>query len=296
MEFRNITDIKQCRILWEKFSPKKSVWDIWEIASAFNIGAKAQPLFILGIKNGKEAGILHLEEGQDRDGEWCNFFGGEYPERRVFYINDKNLINEFLKQAPKNALLEFIDPSEIKFVDNIKESGVAYSINLVKYNHDIEKYFSTFGKKHLKNLRNDMKKLNELKYSIVINKKEHLTRLIELNLLRFKEDSDFTYPDFLNGIKILVNNADKLGVLQLLSIEINGKVEACQIALFYNKVYVVLTGGSNMEIANLGKLIIIEHIKNAILLKADAIDFMTGDCGWKKIWNLEETMLYEFEK
>lgn len=295
MIFKQITDLEECKRLWEKFSPKKSVWDLWDITYSFHKGYKAKSFFILGLDNDKKIGILHLQYGEDGE-NWYDFFGGNYPERRTFYINDKKLINTFLEQAPEDISLDYIDSSEKDFIKGIEESEPTYSLNLEKYNHDIENYFKTFNKKHRKNLKYDIRQLEKLDYQVLWNVKDHLDRLAELNKLKFKEESNFNEPEFYGSIKLLLDAAEKLGILHLLSVKINKNVEASQIALFYNNTYHVLTGGSNPEIKNLGKLLIVEHIKKAIRLKAKLIDFMSTDSGWKKLWNLEETMMYKYEK
>ena len=296
MEFKKIRDIKECRKLWDKFSPKESVWDIWEMAYSFHKGYDAEPLFILGIEGGKEIGILHLEKGIEEGEAFFDFFGGDYQERVRFYIKDKRLVNKFLAQAPDDTFLTYIDPSEKDFVDGIEEDQPAYSLDLERFDYNLDSYFSSFNKKHRKNLRYDLRQLEKLDYKLVWNVKEHLSRISELNILRFKEESNFNDPKFSKSFKLLIDAAEKLGILYMLSIKIGKNIEASQIALFYNNIYYVLTGGSNSGIKNLGKLLIIEHIKNAIRLKAKKIDFMSTESGWKKLWNLDETMLYRFDK
>jgi hypothetical protein len=296
MKFRTITDIKECKLLWEKFSPKNSVWDLWDIAYSFHKGYDAEPLFILGSEGNKEEGILHLQKEKDEDEAWADFFGGNYPERREFYIKDKSLLKAFINKSPKDISLSYIDPSEKDFINCAEEDETAYSLNLEKYSFDIEKYFMGFNKKHRKNIRHDIRQLEKLNYDIMWNSKDSISRLAELNMLRFGKESDFNDPRFYKSIRLLIDSAEKLGVLQMLNIKINNEVEASQIALFYNGIYTVLTGGSNHEIDNLGKLLILEHIKNAVTLKARIIDFMSSESGWKKLWNLDETMLYKFEK
>ena len=226
---------------------------------------------------------------------WTDFFGGNYPERRTFYIQDRSLLNKFLDKSPRDTCLSFIDPSEKEFIKSTKEDEIAYSLDLTKYNFDIETYLKTFNKKHRKNIRYDLRQLESLNYSAEWNSRSHLSRLAELNKIRFP-DSDFNDPRFCESMNILVDSAEKLNILQMLSIKINNKVEASQIALFYNGIYTVLTGGSNPEIENLGKLLILSHIKKAAELKAKTVDFMSTESGWKKLWNLDETVLYSFEK
>ena len=65
---------------------------------------------------------------------------------------------------------------------------------------------------------------------------------------------------------------------------------------FYNKCYYVLGVGRNPKIKNLGKLLIAEQMKNAILHKCDEIDFLSTESNWKNLWNLESEQMYQFVK
>ena len=117
--------------------------------------------------------------------------------------------------------------------------------------------------------------------------------MVEFNKKRFGDESDFADKDFLIGMKKFIDYLDKENILHVISIVIDGKVQGVEIGANYNGVYYVLNAGSNREIKNLGKLLIVEHIKNAMKLKVPIIDFLSGDSGWKKLWNCEEEVLYE---
>lgn len=296
IKFKQVTEIGECRRLWEKFSPKESVWDLWDVAYSFHKYFSSKLLFIVGLEGSDEIGLLPLEKDVYGGKECYDFFGGDYPERRKFYIKDKQNIKLFLANVPRGICLSHIDESEREFIPEIKESEINYSLDLEKYNRNIEEYFNTFNKKHRKNLKYDLRQLEKKDYNIYWNIKSHLGRLAELNRLRFGSDSDFAEENFCRSIGFLIDSAEKMGILQLLSIEIKGKVEASELALFYNGTYYVITGGFDAEISNLGKLLIVEHIKKAIYLNAKLIDFLSTDTGWKRLWNLKETMMYGYEK
>jgi uncharacterized protein YozE (UPF0346 family) len=295
MEFRNITDIGGCRVLWEKFSPKSSVWDIWDIAYAFNKGYDAEPFFIVGSEKGIDKAILHLQAEGREENRFFDFFGGNYPERRKFYIKDTQMIPGFLAQAPEDTYLDYIDDG-YKRLQAFAEDEAAFSLNLKKFDYSLASYLQTFNKKHRKNLNYDLRQLEKTDYRLVWNAKSHLARLAGLNRMKFGEESNFEEQQFMKSMQLMVDSAEKLNLLHMLSIKISSKVEASQIALFHNKIYTVLTGGSNPEIKNLGKLLIVEHIRRAAELKADTVDFMTAESGWKRLWKLDETMLYKFDK
>jgi CelD/BcsL family acetyltransferase involved in cellulose biosynthesis len=58
----------------------------------------------------------------------------------------------------------------------------------------------------------------------------------------------------------------------------------------------VLTGCSDPDISNLGKLLIYTHIENSFVLGAKMLDFMAGADTWKKLWNFSIEKTYQYEK
>ena len=85
-------------------------------------------------------------------------------------------------------------------------------------------------------------------------------------------------------------------MVDVISIKIGNNTEAVGLGVFYNNVYYVLGIGRNVEIKNLGKLLITEQIKSAIGLKCNEVDFLSTESGWKELWNLGSEQMYEFEK
>jgi CelD/BcsL family acetyltransferase involved in cellulose biosynthesis len=137
-----------------------------------------------------------------------------------------------------------------------------------------------------------LKQLEKLDYKVIWNNVVDFDRLVELNKKRFGDDSNYFQPGFEDGMKRLIKVADKK--LQMVSIKVDKVIEAVEIGVLYNKVYYVLDGGANIKIANIGKLLIVEHIKRAISLGAVKVDFLSSDSGWKKLWNLDETKQWEW--
>jgi len=83
-------------------------------------------------------------------------------------------------------------------------------------------------------------------------------------------------------------------MLEILSIKINNKSEAVGMGVIYNKCYYVLGVGRNIEIKNLGKLLIAEQIKSAISHKCKEVDFLSTESNWKELWNLDFEQMYEY--
>ena len=95
----------------------------------------------------------------------------------------------------------------------------------------------------------------------------------------------------------MIKLAYKNNLLQMLSLEINGKVEAVDVGVLFGKWYHVATGSSNnQKIPNLGKMMTILSIKNAILKKSRYVDFLSSSGYWKSQWNFDKEMLFKFVK
>lgn len=291
MRFKSFTEEVDCRRLWEKFSPKVGLWDLWDFNRCFFDPGLNKLCFVVGYDDGVEVGLLPLQF-EKAHGYYC-FFGGSYPERRSFFIKDKARVIDFLDSFRKDLCLEYIDDCENGFVNVAKFCDSSFSLDLEKFS-SVNAFFGSFGKKHKKNLKYDLKQLEKLDYDVFWNVVSHFERLVELNRLRFGDDSNYAEKGFEVGMKRLVGVADEKGMLNMVSIKVGKNVEAVEIGVLYNKVYYVLDGGCNNSIENLGKLLIVKHLEKALELDAVKIDFLSGDSGWKRLWNLDETKQWEW--
>lgn len=292
IKFKIVTDEKECKELWEKFSPNEILWDLWDFRFCFhknNFGFN----FILGIDGKEQIGLLPLVF--DGDCEVYTSFGDTFPEQNKFFLKDKNNIKLFLENCPEDTQIYYIDSKEAKYYD-FKYGDKRYFLDLERYGNSFENYLKSFTKKHRKNLNYDLKKLMEKGCITEKNKISDFKRLVELNKEKFGKDSDYNENEFTESIKQLIDTANDKNILDMISVKIDGSTEAVGLGVFYNKVYYVLGSGRNVEVKNLGKLLIAEQIKSAIGHKCSKVDFLSTESGWKELWNLDYEQMYEFEK
>ena len=292
MEFKICQDSTECKKLWNSFSSSERLFDLWEFRICFYDDNEQTPHFIAGYDKEKLIGVLPLcfviSQGI------YTYFGGWFPERNKFFLKDKQHLQKFLEQVPKNTLIEGIDSSEGQFY-NFLEDEYTYFLDLKRFGNDFEKYFSSFDKKKQKNITRDIKSIP--KYNLFRNRTKDFARLVELNRMQHEDDSKFNDDAIAKGIQKLIEFAKKKKALDLISVEINGKTEAVDLGIIYNKWYYSLIGGVNTrKIPNLGKLMIILDIKAAIEKKADCIDFSATSGHWKSAWNFQKEMLLKFVK
>lgn len=291
MEFRVETDFENCEKLWQEFSASKNLFDLWEYRLPFYKAYKYNLHFIVGSISGKKIGVLPLWHEKDKG--IYTFFGGTFPEPNSFFLKDKTKIGEFLNQAPANTLLYYLSESEnIHFP--FKESDPSYYLPISKYNFSLNAYLVSFKRKHRKNLKRDIQIFKKIGYSVRKNHLEDFNLMIKYNLERFKKESDFADERQAKSIEELIKVALKQKTLQMLSLVIDNTAQAVGISVSYNNCYHVLCGGRNPQVNNIGKLLILEQINDAIALQLDKLDFLTTDSGWKNLWNLEKDRLFEF--
>ncbi|MFH1721865.1 MAG: GNAT family N-acetyltransferase [Candidatus Altiarchaeota archaeon] len=292
MEFFFENEIDNCQTLWESFSPRKTLFDDWEYRTCFYEGYKNQPHFIVGKENGIPTGILPL--WYEKKGKYYTFFGGLFPENNTFFLRDKSQINSYLSECPVETWLCYIHASEKEHYP-FAETETKYYLDMSLYDCDIERYLSCFDKKHRKNLRYDLKQLAKLNYSFRYNQISDFEKLIELNKKRFGGESDYSEDEMIQSMHHMMNTALSKGELNLVSLIIDDKPEAVEFAISYDGTYTILSGGRNIEIENIGKPMVLEHIRNALAQGISKIDFLSSDTGWKKSWHLKEEPVYEYK-
>lgn len=292
MQLKIYKNINECRKIWNALSPNRSLFDVWDFRQCFYNKCDNQPYFVAGKERGKVIGVIPLSFVKSTN-EYT-YFGGWFPERNAFFLNDKTRLAELLEQCPDNTFIEGIDPQERKYC-NLLDDEYTYFIDLVKYNNSIEKYFNSLDKKKQKNFKRDLK--NIPKYKVCYNRLRDFKRLVELNIKQFDEDSMYNDEIVKNYIFKMINLAYKRGILQMLSLEINGKTEAVDVGILFGKWYHVITGSSNnQKIPNIGKLMTVIDMNNAVSKKARFVDFLASSGYWKNQWNFEREMLSKFVK
>lgn len=291
MKFRVETNLNQCQKLWEEFSPRLHLFDLWEYRYCFYQGYGYQSYFIIGLNSGTPTGILPL--WFEKKENFYTFFGGTFPEPNTFFTKDKSKIGDFIGQCPKHTALYYIKESESDYY-RFQESEPKFYLEMRKYNNDINQFISSFSRKHRKNLKYDLKQLEKRGCSFRYNYLKDFGRMVTLNQKRFKKGSDFNELEMATSIKELMQTAYRQGKLNMISLMINGRVEAVEMAIIHNGCYYVLCGGRNLEIENIGKAMIIEHINSALNKRIFKLDFLSSESGWKRLWHLGQEKLFEF--
>ncbi len=274
------------------FSPNEKLFDLWNFRMCFYDPNENTPYFIVGYENGEAVGILPLYF--DKAANQYAYFGGWFPERNTFYIKDKKKLPQFLERCPNNTLIEGIDPHEKEFY-NFLDDEYTYYLDLNKHNLDFESYFSSLDKRKRKDIRRDLRNIPE--YKLRKGAFYDFDRLIELNVRQYGDESKFNNMAIRNGIQKMERLAHESGIAEMISVDIAGKTEAVEFGIFLGDWYYAIIGGANnQKISNLGKLMNVLSIKNAMEKKANFMDFFATSGYWKNMWNFDKAMLLKFIK
>lgn len=297
MDHKIVSDEKECKRLWNKFTPNKTIWDKWEVTQCFREEGLYKFHFIVLLEHGKEKGLVPIWIDKELD---KTFFVGDINTENISFWADPALFEEILKLIPKPALFYDFNNEYVNEVISknarckkyFKHEDNRYYIDLEKYKGDVNNYLKTFSKKHRKNLLYDLRQLEKLDYKIIWEKMQYYDDFVKLSQKRFGKGSDFSKKDTIEQTRIFLNYLAKNDMLHVSTIIIDRKIAAVGIGAFYNGIYYLINESFDTEIRNLGKLINMTHIRKAAELKARQIDFMASDTGWKELWNLDKDPYY----
>ncbi len=292
MEYKIYKNIDECKKIWNELSPDNRLFDLWEFRLCFYDKQEMEPYFITGYEGKDILGLIPLCFFKSKN--QYNYFGGWFPERNSFFLKDKSKLPLFLQQCPENTFMEGIDPQEGKYFSFLDDEPTYY-LDLHKYDNSFEKYFTSFEKKRQKKIKAELKKIPQ--YKVHFNRLKDFNRLVELNIKAHEEDSIFNQTIMKNSILKIFKLANRMGILQMISIEINKKVESVDLGIKFGEWFDILTGGSNNHLyPNIGKLNTILDIKNAMTNKARYVDFLATSGHWKESWNFDKEMMLKFVK
>lgn len=287
-----VTDIGQCKKLWEQFSPLERPWDEWELMYAFHGEVRYRFNFMTHESSGLIDGLVPLVE-DTKDGSF-ELFGGCYADSRILWIKLEDF-QECFDQLPENtaffdlrgswvnSVLEIYPSLEANFVEQDQQ----YFLIPAEFGFDFTNHIHGFSPKHEKGFLRDIRKVRELNHQLIWNDADETELFIELSLKNFGEESDYYKEEGKQEVRRVVRELQKLGLLRTLTILIDGVKQATSLSALYKNNWVSLYAGSNNDYKNLGKLLNVETIQEGCRLKVDEINFMTG-MTWKAAWHMKQ--------
>lgn len=295
-----VSDIQRCKVLWDQFSPNKSLFDLWEFRLTFNRAYGLEPYFILIKKKDESVALLPLAFYKSKNIYW--WFGGEWQEDNIFFSKDPYYIPLMLFLAPKPLSLWGIKENYERSVFKNLEFSLddsKYTLDLAK-NRTIESFLKSLKKKKRHNLKRDRAHIENMNPKIVINNLADFKEINKIVLTRFHQKGELAYyeeePLTNTAFEKLIAGKFKTFETRIFSIYINGRCVASDVNAYHNSYYYTLMGGYNVEkYPGIGNYIFLKEIEDALALGMRKIDFLQEDYGWKHKWFSEEKLL-KFEK
>lgn len=299
--FRIESDLDRCQKLWEEFSTRESLFDLWDFRLAFWRGHKFSPYFITLSFQEKVLSVLPLWfDGEDQQYTW---FGSSWPEDNFFFTKRIDTIPLLLKLVPGKARL-FCIRSQEGITDQpglLEKDEEKYVLDIKEFT-SMDNFWNLLKKKKRYNLKRDWKKIQSLNPKIVYDDFSHLEHLFKLNIGRFDgmvlDDSKSTFlPKEKQVIFKEIVNLAKDYKVRMISTMVDNKIISVDLVAIYNNIYYCLAGGCDVEgYSGLGTFANLKLIEDAISLGVEKIDFLQGDLNWKASWRLTPIPLFKFAK
>lgn len=291
--------IKECFLLWKKFSPRKNLFDLWEFRYAFYLGYRYQPYFFILKENQKEVGLLPLwYDTQKKKFFW---FGSDWQEEVSFYVEDKKYIKTLLEIAPSPLHLNAISKAEIEEIISslpFQKDDPKYVLDLRKFSNH-EDFLKTLKKNRRRNLRKDRNRILKQNPKIILDDFSYFYSLIELAKKRFEkkgEETDWEDPRRIKTFEKIISLSGKSYKVRMITVKIKDKVAGVDLVAIYNKTYYCLKCGYDVEnFPGIGNFVNLLEIDDAIKLGMEKIDFLQNSYQWKEKY-FTEVELFKFEK
>jgi len=299
LQIEIVSNIEGCFNSWNKFSPKKSLFDTWEFRFAFYLGYRYKPYFIL-LKNLKEnIGLLPL--WYERDKRKYFWFGSSWQEENTFFIKNPLFIPLLLNICPAPVLLNAIKVSNIsaikEFVDfKFDDSKYILNLNDIKTSED---FLMKLKKNRRRDLRKDRGRIERQNPKVIINNFSNFDDLIRLSKERFKqkgEETDWEDPRRVETFRQVIKLAGRSYKIRMVTICIGEKIAGVDlIALFNNCYYALKCGYDVKNFSGIGNFINLIEIEDALKLGMRKFDLLQNNYEWKNRW-FEEVPLLKYEK
>jgi len=297
------TDIEKCRQLWEKFSPKKSLFQLWEFRYSWYQGWGFKPFFYT-IYLGKEpVAVLPLWFNEiEKKYQW---FGGTWPEDNCFFVTNSDFVLALLKIAPKpiflNAINEDNDLLPLKGV-YFEQDTPKYIISVSSY-QSLDEFLATLKKKNRHHLRYYENHFSEIVTKVELvegDESRNLPLLKKLSIFDFERKEDGDFSEYRKGqrIKTFEMIYKNQGVYKIISlyIWIGDYLAAYDILGLYKNNLYLLTGAADLKrFPGLGVYLTALELKKAWEWKVGMIDCMQEDYNWKHKYFTPKPLL-RFEK
>ncbi|HUW24700.1 MAG TPA: GNAT family N-acetyltransferase [Patescibacteria group bacterium] len=278
------TDLETCHQLFEEFSPKRTLFELWGFRYAFYLGDKNQPVFLIFERDNEPLGLLPLWYEKDKDE--LRWFGSWWQEGNTFWLKEKSLIPIIFSLFPQKVLLNaiYVSPRTAKKFGLLADDP-KFLLSLDEY-PNLETFLQKFDRKKRYNLKRDQRLILAKNPQTVYNRFKDIKKLFDLSIKRFQDldESAFVREERREAFREIIKQTGEYEA-RMVSTEINGKVVGTDLVCIHKGVYYALNGAYDLKRhPGLGNYTNLLLIQDAINLGAKAVDFLEVSYGWKEDW------------
>ena len=157
---RVVTDVGECRQLWQTLIPQEQVFDLWEVRYCFHEQYRHAPIFLVCEDHTGISGFLPLS----RNGETgtYQYFPGEtwqgktWLEQNRIIARDRETARSLLAAIPGPFHLRYLQPTLPVQDAAAPCDEIGYIFIPAHYDYTMERYFEQFSHKTGKRLRREL--------------------------------------------------------------------------------------------------------------------------------------------
>lgn len=296
-----VQDMDKCKMLWDEFSPNKTLFDTWEFRLAFWRGYHHAPHFVLLKDSVKNLALLPLWYEDDREKYY--WFGSFWQEENTFFVKDPIFVPLLVGLSPRPVELNAVSLETVMW----SKEHIAFDADDPKYVLDITNYqsannfLSKLKKKKRYNIKRDCRIIEAQHPDIIFDNFRDIDQMITISEKRFQkkgEDTDWEDPRRVETFRqvITLGQEKRSFETRMITIKVGEKFAGVDLIAIYNGCYYPLKCGYNVdEFPGIGSYMNIFEINDAVNLGMKKVDFLEIGYGWKDKW-FQAIPLFKFEK
>ncbi|MDD5751250.1 MAG: GNAT family N-acetyltransferase [Candidatus Peribacteraceae bacterium] len=279
MSARIESRMEACRSLWDRFSPRESLFDLWEFRLPFWEVYRFEPHFVVLERGGEVTGLLPLWfEPEQKQYLWFGDTGDgcNWQEGTDIWAQAEEDVMALLDACPRPALLTSIRQacyerwhSSVPFTN-----GDAKSRLPLDHIHSVEEYLQSLPRKLRSNLRRDQRAVDTFHPVMVSDDWSTFQDLLRLNTAKFA-DSPFHDPRTVQVFERLIRPEHPVPYsVTIIAARIEEDIAAADLIFHYNGVaYSLLCGSDTRRFPGIGHVMTLLDIQDAIRRSCSAVDF-----------------------
>ena len=278
-----VSDIDLCKELWAKFSPEKSIYDLWDFRFEFWKVFRYEPYFVVLSDAGEDVGLLPLWYVSDKESYfWFGDVGdnNDWQEDNDLWVKNSGYLKPLIDNCPTPVKLFNLTADCFKRAGDSVQFQKHDPKNVLPIDTfgSVEDYLMTLKGKLRGNLTKDRRTIEAQDPVITIDHFQDFDELIRLNILRL-EESYFKDPRIGRTFHGIINKGLEKESFQvrMLSAHIDGKPAGFDFILIYDDVYYPLLAAYDIAgFPGIGNYMTLYDIKDAISLGMRMMDFAEG--------------------